>query len=567
MEKKSFEFYLLSAFLVIFPFLVGGYYSFYQAFVGIALMVVLFVALLRNKELKIQIGLSSITIVVITLLYLVVKLWALDKSMSIYGFVRMLCVALFMLNIWQIEKDERKSLIYIIPYSAVIMSVFSFALGQIAGLRSRFFDEIGDLHGTFEYANAYAQFMLIALIVLILKPHKKSVVLGVDIACAIISAVGLYLSNSRAVQLIAVAMLVVIIYGFILTKLKSKKQRCIYFVGTVITCAAVIVVLFSLGIHTKIYNYITTDGSMVERYLYYKDALFYALKHPFGKGEYAFYYAQPEFQSAYYYAIDVHNDYLQMMVEIGIIPTLLFVVMIVYNLVSKEVGYVEKAVLLAMAIHCLIDYDLKFAVLWFVLVLCLKEEKEKLFSVNGALIPAVISIVIILFNGVLGLSSYYNYAGMHNKSNYYYKNTSSMLIQMQSTNDQQTGYELANDILKKNDSIFEANNVLSNIYAANQRYDEAVEQMELVLKKNPRDMKQYEKYIDLCAEAEEYYRANNSEDAKNMAEKIVAVPNTIAKIEANTPQIAKDYGRKQKFKINKEHKKIVSKYKKQLKNY
>ncbi|MCD7796645.1 MAG: O-antigen ligase family protein [Clostridiales bacterium] len=80
-----------------------------------------------------------------------------------------------------------------------------------------------------------------------------------------------------------------------------------------------------------------TDGSLNERYLYYKNAIIYSLHHPFGKGAYAFYFAQSQFQNTYYYAIDVHNDYLQIMLEAGIMPALLFVIVLVMQFFQRKI--------------------------------------------------------------------------------------------------------------------------------------------------------------------------------------------------------------------------------------
>lgn len=325
---------------------------------------------------------------------------------------------------------------------------------------------------------------------------------------------------------------------------------------------AVAVTLTATGYLEKIFNYVNTDGSLNERYLYYKDALLYSLKHPFGKGAFAFYFAQPQFQSAYYYAMDVHNDYLQIMIEVGIIPSLMFIAMLIMQIFSKNNAPVKKLVVMAIALHCAFDYDLQFASIFFVLALCIDYPNIKEFKVNSKLVAVLITTVIIGMNSIIGISNFLNYTGKHDKSVYFYKNTPSMLILMVSTNQQQAGYDYAVDILSINDSIFEANNVLSNIYAQNERYDEAIEQMELVIEKDPRTMQHYKDYIDLCIEAENYYKKEGeSEKAQRCTEKILSVPKQLDNLKKNTDIRGIKYGRKQKFSVGKKYIKKINSYK------
>ena len=120
----------------------------------------------------------------------------------------------------------------------------------------------------------------------------------------------------------------------------------------------------------------------------------YILKHPFGKGAYAFYFAQSKFQSAYYYAVDVHCDLLQYAIEIGIIPAVLFAIVVVKQLFSKQNSSLQKFVLTAIMLHSLFDYDLQFISVLFVLLLCFDypniEEKE----VDSKLIPMVVALAV-----------------------------------------------------------------------------------------------------------------------------------------------------------------------------
>ncbi|MGN1123951.1 MAG: O-antigen ligase family protein, partial [Eubacterium sp.] len=501
-KNKNYLFFLYAV-VALFPFSVGGYYVFYCALASIILSCGLLIHFFKEKQIVFSLSFEGIFFSVVCFLYLITKLWAVDSSMSIHGFLKYLCLLLFIFSLLQIDKESRARLLNVVPLSATVMTALSVLLGLFDSLKLKFYDSVGDLHGFFEYANAFAIFLLVGIVIAIF--NYKSIIL--KIICVLVSAYGIWASNSRAVWALSALVLFAILLYFLCNRAKNKKKAIISAIVILFAFSiAAIVILHFTGYLDKIFNYINTDGSLNERYLYYKDALLYSLKHPFGKGFYAFYYAQPQFQSARYYAIDVHCDVLQMMIEIGIAPALAFVVLIVKQLFGKGTSPVQKFVLLTLFLHSLIDYDLQFMSLFFILALCIEFSNEKAVKLKSKLIVLLICICIFIFNAVVGLSTFYNYTGKHDKSVYFYKNTSSLLVLMQSTNQQQIGYDYANEILDINDNIFEANNVLSNIYAENNDFDNAIEQMEFVIEKDPRTIKHYEDYVVLCDTAYKYYK-------------------------------------------------------------
>lgn len=554
MENSKIYYNFLYAVVFVFPFLFGGYYVFSCTALSVALAVGLLVLLWNKKQLVISKSFPTIVFLAVTILYFISRFWAIDKSMAFEGALKYLCLFLFIVSLWQIDEEDRENLFGAIPISATVMTVGSALLGLIPQLHSRFYDAIGDLNGTFEYANAYAIFLLIAIVVLIFN-HKSKLL---SVGCAIVCCYGIYASNSRAVWLLSVFVLLSLAIYFAFVKLGDKKNRIIFIASIVTIIIVVSVVLWKFGYIDKLLNYLNTDGSLNERYLYYKDCFLYSLKHPFGKGAYAFYYGQPQFQSAYYYAIDVHCDYLQLMIEIGIVPAVLFVVMLITQLFSKNNSLLKKFVLLIIAMHSAVDYDLQFLSIFFILILTLDFKNSKSIKINSKLVVTSVSAVVIIINALVGVSNFCNYIGKHDKSVYFYKNTPSMLVLMHSTNQQQIGYDYATDILSINDSIFEANNVLANIYAENDRYDEAISQMELVIKKDPRTMQHYKNYIDLCIAAMDYYE-KEGENSKVQAcrEKISSVSKRIDELKENTDKRGIKYGRKQDFDVGEKYIKII----------
>lgn len=558
MKTNQFHFYSMMAFVTLFPFCIGGYYAFFCALADVFLVVLLLIAVLRKQQFTISKSFAAVTVTLITLLYLLTKFWAVDKTMSLYGFVKLLTPFLWMLNFWQVDSEDRPKLLTCLPPAATVMTVAGFSLGQITSLHTRFFDNLGDLHGMFEYANAYAIYLLIAVIIALCKPKKSKWKAVADYVMAAVCCVGIYLSNSRAVMLLTAGIVALLLLDFLWKRLHDKKAKRAFVGAVLIVAIAAVAVGFGTGLVQKLYDKVMADGPFVERLVFWHDSFLYGIRHPFGKGAFAFYYVQPQIQSAFYYVIDVHNDYLQMLVEIGLLPTLCFIALIAKHLFSKSTPLMNRMIVFALALHCFMDYDFQFMAIFVIFVMCLDFPREQMLTVKSKLIPVLITAVVLVFSYVLGLSSYYNYVGNQLKSNYYYKNTSAMVLILQSINDQQAGYELANDILANNDQVFEANYVLSNIYSANERYEEAFEQMELVLKKNPRNIDNYEAYIDLCATAVSHYEAtDDTATAKYYLQQIADIPQRLEELKANTNKRAMQYGRKQVLTLDEAHQKTV----------
>lgn len=544
---------ILFAILLFFPFFVGGYYVFYSAAVGIVLLIALLVHIFKTKSIKYSKSFTFFVLLFMSVMYFLTKFWAVDKSMSIHGFVKFFTAFLFTLAIIQISREERQQLLYSVPITAVIMTVFTELMGFTEFGRNRFYDNIGDLHGAFEYANAFAIYLLIAFIIALCSNIKIPFKLVTIVVCAY----GIYKSNSRAVWMISAVMLVLIVLCYVFKNV-SKSTRKLIVILIFLFGVLSFIILYRFGIVEKIFNYINTDGSFNERYLYYTDTLRYILKHPFGKGAYAFYFAQSKFQSAYYYAIDVHCDLLQYAIEIGVIPALLFAVVVLKQLFSKQTSLLQKLVMTAIMLHSLFDYDLQFISILFVLLLCFDYPNIQEKEVDSKLIPTVIVSVFAVLYVVIGLSAFCNYIGDHQKSVYYYKNTPSLIILMQSTNDKQSAYVIAQEILKRNDSVYEPNNVMANIYSADNKYGKAVKQMELVIEKDPRTMQHYRDYIDLLVKANKYYEERGeTEKSQNCKNKIASVDDMIMELKENTAARGILYGRKQNFEIGKKYKKII----------
>ncbi len=151
--------------------------------------------------------------------------------------------------------------------------------------------------------------------------------------------------------------------------------------------------------------------SLQERLLYYKDAIPLILKHPFGLGYDGYSYIQPQIQTGIYQASFVHNDYLQLMLDIGFIPVILFLISIFKSIFCKEKPIWLKLILLTIALHILIDFDLQFMIIFLILVMTMNlwDGKKYEFEVNTKAIISILFIVgiIYLYFGLVTVFHYF----------------------------------------------------------------------------------------------------------------------------------------------------------------
>ena len=80
-------------------------------------------------------------------------------------------------------------------------------------------------------------------------------------------------------------------------------------------------------------------------------------------GHMGYYYMENEIQTGMYSVQYVHNDLLQIGLDLGLIPMLLYVAAVVYCLAGKQIPHDKKLILLVVFLHGLLDFDLAYSVI------------------------------------------------------------------------------------------------------------------------------------------------------------------------------------------------------------
>lgn len=208
----------------------GGFNEYVGCVLSAIISVLLIVKIAQNRNLVVNINITSLSIAVITLLYLISCFYAIDSGMAFVGFLKFLPVLLYMLLLMQ-DKGIKEHLIALLPYVALALGVLSLVLAFIPATRD-YFTVSDRLAGFFQYPNTFALFLLVGELTALSKEKLKPI----DIISALLLIILLLFTGSRAVFILAVFSNVLIIFFR-----KGKKVKIL--LGIVVAVLAVAVLL------------------------------------------------------------------------------------------------------------------------------------------------------------------------------------------------------------------------------------------------------------------------------------------------------------------------------------
>ena len=523
---------LIKIFFFLSPFLFGLYYEFSSYLGQIFILAIFLIKLLKTKKCKIILNFSSISLAVISAGYLFTCIYAVDKGMAILGFLKFTIPLTFGFLLMQYSKEEVIEMLKPIPASGAIMVIVSVIFKYIPFLPDVFYLQNGRMMGFLQYANTFALFLLIGIIVVGYSQEKKWKIIIYNI----ILLFGILVSGCRTIQVLALLNYVIMIF-------KQKELR-IYFIALIlIAITGTITYVLITGNFNTIGRYLTistASRSLQERLLYYKDAIPLILNHPFGLGYMGYSYIQPQIQTGIYQAAYVHNDFLQLILDIGIIPTAVFVIAIVKNLISKEKSLVFKLILITIALHLLIDFDLQFIIIFLILVMTLNlwDGKEYEFEPNKMAIISTKSILIgvYLYFGIVTVFNYFDKNEIASKMYPIYTEANiSIANNYMQDEDIISANKIASNMQNTNKELGMIYNIKAYYYLKNQNWRLMEQNKKRYIKINKYDMKEYEDYVLMLSQAIEYYAQNDEmEKAMEYIKKVAKVPSIIEHVKSST---------------------------------
>lgn len=553
-KAKKLDLTLLQIFLFVTPFLFGAFYEFASFFVQIFILIIFLIKILKEKKFTIYLNGITLALAIISLGYLITCIYAIDRGMAFLGFLKFTIPLTFVLLIMQYRQEQVKEMLKSIPISGIVMIVLSLLFRYVPFLPNEFYLPNGRMGGFFQYSNTFALFLLIGIICLAYSNEKIiNKVWGIAILL-----IGIFLSGSRAV-------FVLTILNFIVMTIKFKELRK-YLIGLIgLGIIATLVYVTVTKNFTTIGRYLTTSvysSTLLGRLLYYKDAIFAIFKHPFGLGYMGYSYIQPQIQSGVYKILYVHNDFLQLALDIGIIPMLILIIAIVKSLISKRETGLYKQILLTIVIHILFDFDLQFMFMFIILVLMLNiwNGKIKEYDVNNKISIAVISVfsMIYLYFGIVTFLHYIDKNEMATKMYPIYTEANLSIAYKYSQDDIEQANKIASKILETNAYSDLVYNIKALYYMQNQNWKFMLNNKQKAIELAKYDMSSYEEYVLMLSAAIDYYTRNDeTNEAMEYVRLVAEVPSKIQKIKDKTSDIAYKLKDVPSFELSKEVQKYI----------
>lgn len=478
--------------LILSALFIGGFNEFIACIISVVLTVYLFIKLKKTKQLYIKNNILGISLAVICLMYGITVLWAVDRGMAFIGFLKFLPVLLYLITIWQNDKSNFEM---ILPYSSAAMVLIS-TIGMLTPFFSQFFSVADRLAGFFQYPNSFALFLLIAEIMLLGKQKFKLP----DYICLFVIIFGLLYTGSRTVFLIAiVANIATLIYKF--KNFFNKKSAIIYSTIFLASSTVVVIVIFLLNpdILNRYLSISLAESTFVGRILYWKDSLPLLLKHPFGMGYLGYNYIHSSVQTGWYSVRFVHNDFLQFALDVGIIPTLLFVFAIGKTIFKKGFPFYKKIAILSICAHSFFDFDLQFLSVFFVLLLLLDNSSGKTITIkNNVAILRCALVVFLAVNVYMGTHLTLAYFGQTKTADAIYPfNTDVKISMLETESNLAAANAIADEILSQNTVSPIPYSIKAKYYYSIGDFSSLIGAKRTVFDLDPFEYKEYEEYCQM----------------------------------------------------------------------
>ena len=521
--------------LLLCPFLFGCFFPWGSAAVSLVLIVLLF--LLFRWELLCRTHsvpfLASVSIVVF---HLGGMIWGTDRGMALIGAVQFLPLPLFVLLLEQYTPEQRMGLLRKMPYAASAMVILSFLLSRIPFLESWFL-VAGRQAGFFQYPNTYAVYLLFALVLVL---FGASLRFG-RLPWLILLTLGIILSGSRIVFFLLMTVFLV----FFVREESWKARLSVLIIAGAAVLGSVLFVLLT-GNRESIGRFLTssfTASEFVGRLLYARDAIPVILRHPLGLGYTGFHWLQGSFQTGVYSTQHVHNELLQLLLDVGWVPAGLFLWALRRSLRSRGGGFCRKMLLGVLLLHCLLDFDTQFvsvAILLF-LVLDAEPQARKLSAagVRRRLFAGLLSVSGLL-SVWLGAASFCLYLGNSPAALRLYPGyTAAMIDLLSSSPDAELG-PLADRILRLNQSVAVAHDAKARILFSAGSFSGMYEHKQEAIRLAKYYKTEYLDYFDMLIYSYKIYQQNGDAASANRCLALIQeIPAMLEAAEAQTSKLGR----------------------------
>ncbi|WP_034450489.1 O-antigen ligase family protein [Butyrivibrio sp. AE2032] len=506
------------------PFITGIFYEWQAALAIAALLVILIAKTVKEKKICFETGFPLIFTACLTAGHILTAFWAVDKGMVWLGVVKFLPLLLF---VFAASKEDDN--LRFVPLAGVVMTVVSVALSPIDALKGHVIVS-GRIGGFFEYPNAFAMFLLICLILVLFKEKIRIV----DWVFAAVYLAGIALSGSRTV-IVLTALTAIVFIAWV----NDKKIKIIAAAAFVLAAAAAGIYLFN-----KLSS-LTNGSTFYGRFLYFIDAMPVILKHPFGLGYYGYYYTQGSFQTGVYSVIHIHNDLLQILLDVGWIPAAAGCVMMVKAFMKAEFQY--KVIMLMTVLHLLFDFDMQFvsmSVILLAVVIRSSNSKTKTLKLSYKTSLASLAAVSVVLAGVsvyFGLASFFNYLNRFDTAaKIYPAYTEAQKMNLVNAQTDEEMDAVAGSILKHNPNYPLANNAKARLAFSSGDILSMMDYKEKAISYDKYSLQEYLDYLDMLTYAiSMYVQIEDYDSAEYCISRCLSIRNDLKRVEAGTSELGR----------------------------
>lgn len=436
--------------------IVGGFNDFLSCLISVALLFNLFIKIKNNCSFKININLLSVSVFCVVIFYGLTVFWALDSGMAFIGFLKFLPILIYLVLLQQ--SDKNGNLFNILPRFVSVLVIISSVCSFIPPIKDLFLVS-ERLSGFFQYPNSFAILLLISEL-LILKKEKLYVIDFITVAVLI---GGMLYTGSRTVFLLFLAS------NFLLVSVKLSKKKRILVFGIAFLLIASLLGVALLGPEGNLLSrYLKiglTQSTFVGRLLYMSDALPLLIKYPFGMGYFGYHYIQGSIQTGVYNVSYVHNDIMQIALDVGIIPAILFFSAIVAFFFKKNISFTDKLILAVFTLHNMFDFNLQFIGMFMLYILLLNDNSGKELTFNNITAFKFALPIIIIINIYMCIPLALSQFTAYKASDLLYPyNTRNKLILLEQQEDVNVANDIANEILEYNEYYYAPYSIKAKYY-------------------------------------------------------------------------------------------------------
>ena len=527
--------WLMMTCLIVAGLLGGGYFVSVSALTGIFMTGILFYWMYWKKEITLARDLNLAAFAVLIFSYLIVSLWAIDYGMALTGFIKFLPLLLFYVLVSG-QQEEREKMISLLPLLGSLMTLFSFLMMQFP-VYEEWVSVAGRLAGFFQYPNTYALFMLVCLIIVLWRIEYRHPD-WLDIVYALAAVFGIAMSGSRTVFILTAVALI----GILIIRVPGRKVVLSVIAAGAAAVIVLAIVAGSTGVLERFADISLSASTFLGRLLYARDAIPLILQHPFGLGYYGYYYIQQSIQTGVYSVVNVHNELLQMFLDVGVIPAVLMSVAALRSVFAKHTNARNRLVLVILILHSLFDYDFQFLAMGFVLILFLDMRNIKIYKVP-ALTGTVLGIAgagAVVFAVFAGLSDLMYTTGNYERAFAIYSgNTQAETALLTEADTTAEMREIADDLISRNEYISVAYSARARAAFSEGDIRGFIEDKLRAIGLAPYQYDEYTDYLEILSYCENLYLQNGStEDAKTCAERAAEIPDMLDELREKTSSLA-----------------------------